>query len=84
MNSDHRTEATDDNRVDAGWRSTSPVPAGDELVFTAHEEIRPIPGPAEVAKLGPEKQKTPPERGCGRGGRWWTRTTDLFLIREAL
>jgi hypothetical protein len=46
-----------------------------------------LPGnsyPPHLTARNPEKQKTPPERGLWRGGRWWTRTTDLFLIREAL
>lgn len=41
------------------------------------------PGTAEVPTTDAGTTNGPAERGR-QSGRWWTRTTDLFLIREAL
>jgi hypothetical protein len=58
--------------------------SAEDLIREAREKIRPISGPQskEDVSAGTSMNDKTRRNGVHASGRWWTRTTDLFLIRE--
>lgn len=57
------------------------IPAGEPDAMEAMEARASV---APAASAGRPQNDERPRNAEPSDGRWWTRTTDLFLIREAL